>query len=65
MVNFRNYNVIDWTTTNYNTHIAQYLKNYRELGMKFGQLTEYNTTNISLEKSYTRYAGKASHRLFY
>ena len=26
MVNFKVYDVTDWTTHNYNTHIAQYLK---------------------------------------
>ena len=26
MVNFKIYYVTDWTTNNYNTHIAQYLK---------------------------------------
>ena len=26
MVNFKIYEVIDWTTNNYNIHIAQYLK---------------------------------------
>ena len=25
-VNFKIYDVTDWTTNNYNTHIAQYLK---------------------------------------
>ena len=26
MVNYKIYDVTDWTTNNYNTHIAQYLK---------------------------------------
>ena len=26
MVNFKLYDVTDWTTNNYNTHIAQYLE---------------------------------------
>ena len=33
--------------------------------MKFGQLIEYNMRNIFLEKSYTKYGGKANHRPFY
>ena len=41
MVNFKIYDVTDWTTNNYNTHIAQYLK--------FGQLKEHNVRNIFLE----------------
>ena len=28
--------------------------------MKFGQLVDYNTRNIFLEKSYTKYGGEAS-----
>ena len=26
-VNFKNYDIINWETNNYNTHIVQYLKN--------------------------------------
>ena len=36
MVNFKVFEVIDWTTNNKNIHIAQYLK-----GMTFGQLIKY------------------------
>ena len=32
--------------------------------MKFGQLIEYNMRNIFLEKSYTKYGGETSPRLF-
>ena len=35
--------------------------------MKFGQLTEYNTIGVGynfLEKSYTKWGGETSHRLF-
>ena len=32
--------------------------------MKFGQLIEYNTRNIFLEKSFTKYGGDTSPRLF-
>ena len=28
MVNFKMYDVTDWTTNNYNTHITQYLKKW-------------------------------------
>ena len=33
--------------------------------MKSGQLIEHNMRNIFLEKSYTKYSGEASPRLFY
>ena len=33
--------------------------------MKFGQLIQYNTRNIFLEKSYTKCGGGASPRPFY
>ena len=33
--------------------------------MKFGQLIEYNTRNIFLEKSYTKLGGETSPRPFY
>ena len=32
MVNFKIYDVTDWITDNYNTHIIQYLKNLNHLG---------------------------------
>ena len=32
--------------------------------MKFGQLIDYNMTNIFLEKSYTKYGGETNPRLF-
>ena len=34
-VNFRNYNVINWETNNYNTAIAKYLKNQRQSDNEF------------------------------
>ena len=39
--NFKNYDVTDWETNNYNAHIAQYLK--------FGWLREFSMGN-TLEK---------------
>ena len=32
--------------------------------MKFGQLIEYNMTNIFVENSYTKYAGETIPKLF-
>ena len=32
LVNFKIYDVTDWITDNYNTHIIQYLKNLNHLG---------------------------------
>ena len=43
-VNLKIYDVIDWTTNNYNPYIVQYLKKYQ--AMKFGQLIKYNMGNI-------------------
>ena len=33
--------------------------------MKIGQLIEYNMRNIFIERSFTKYGGKASSRTFY
>ena len=41
MVNFKIYDIVDWTTNNYNTNIVQYLKKGNQT-MKFGQLVECN-----------------------
>ena len=49
---------------NYNTHIAQYFKKYRQQTMKFGQLIEYNMKNIFIEKLYIKLGGEASPRPF-
>ena len=32
--------------------------------MKFGQLIEYNMSNVFLEKSYMKYGGETNSRLF-
>ena len=47
---------------NYNTHISQYStkRNEGNQATKFGQLIEYNTRNIFLEKSYTKFGGEAT-----
>ena len=67
IVNFKIYDVTDWTTNNYNTLIAQYLKKQSNQTVKFGQLIECNIYNIYifLEKSYTNCGGEASPRIFY
>ena len=67
MVNFKIYDVTDWTTNNCNTHIAQYLQKYRQPDNEIqpdNQLTEYNMRNIFHEKSYTKSGGIASPILF-
>ena len=47
-------------------HILSYVsRGKRNKAMKFGQLIEYNIRIIFLEKSYTKYGGKASPRTFY
>ena len=32
MINYKIYNVTDWTENDYNTHITQYFEKYRQLG---------------------------------
>ena len=39
-VNFKTYDVIDWETNNYKTHIAKYLKKQANQTMEYGQLQE-------------------------
>ena len=41
MINFKIYEVTDWTTNSYNTNVTQYLKNKGNQKMKFGELIEY------------------------
>ena len=45
-VNFKIYDVTNWTTINYNTYIVQSLWYKSNQTMKFGQLTGYNMRNI-------------------
>ena len=40
MVIFEIYDVKDWTTNNYNTNIAQYLKKLRQSGNEIGSVNE-------------------------
>ena len=49
MVNFKIYDVTDWTTNNYGTHIVS--KSEVNQTMNFGQLLEWNMRNIFLKKS--------------
>ena len=50
--NFKVYDITNWETDNYNTHISRYLKNKGNQTMKFGQLIEYNMRSIFPEKPY-------------
>ena len=49
-VNFKNYDVTNWTTNNCKIYVVQ--------------LIEYNMTNIFFEKSYTKCGKEASRRPF-
>ena len=60
-VNFKICNITDFATSNYYTHIVQYLKKT----MSFGQLLVYNMINVFLEKSFTKCSGQCSLRPFY
>ena len=53
--------VTDWTTNNYNTRIAQYLRKYKHTVNGIWSVIEYNTRNILLEKLYTK-CGEVSSR---
>ena len=46
---FQNFYFTIWLTTNYNTHIAQYLKKWRQPDIKIVQAKEYNKRNIFLQ----------------
>ena len=50
-INFKIYDVTDWTTNNYNTHIAKYLENWKQLNSEIWLVNRIHK-NIFLEKSY-------------
>ena len=51
MVNFKIYDVTDWTSNNYNKHIAQYLKKERQpQHEKYNMRYAYSMKNILLKK---------------
>ena len=52
-VSFKVYDIINWETIDYNTHVAQISRGKDNQAVKFGQLIEYNMRNVFLEKSYT------------
>ena len=47
---FKIYDVTDWATNNYNTHIPNIARSKSNQTMKFGQLMENNVKNIFLTK---------------
>ena len=50
-INFKIYDVKDWKKNNYNAHIAQHLKKWKDnLTMKFDQLVENNVRNYVYQK---------------
>ena len=61
-VSFKIYDFTTRDTNNCNTHIVQYLKGNQAI--KFGQLAEYDTKNIFLERSYTKCDGETIPRPF-
>ena len=54
-VNFKIYDVTAWLTNNYNTHIAQYLTRWRQLG------NEFWTGNRILQEKY--FSSKAMQKM--
>ena len=65
MVNFKIYDVTDWTTNGSNTHVAEYVKKKRDPDNEIGSVNRTNMRNILFEKSYTKCGGEASPRPFY
>ena len=59
-VNSKMYDATGYTTSNYNTCMSITSRNKGNQAMKFGQLIEYNTKNIFLQKSYTKCVEEAS-----
>ena len=65
MVNFKVYDVTDWTTNNCK-HITNNISRTKgNQTMKLGQLIEYNMRYSFLEKSYTKCDGEATSRPFH
>ena len=64
MANFKIYDIKNWARNNCNTHIAQISRSKSNQTMKSGQSVEYNTRNIFIEKSYTKWRGEAIRRPF-
>ena len=65
MVDFKIYDVTDWTTNNYIHILPNISRSKGNHTRKFGQLVEYTTSNIFPEKSYSNGGGEASYRPFY
>ena len=59
-VNSKMYDATGYTTSNYNTCMSNTSGSKGNQAMKFGQLIEYNTKNIFLQKSYTKCVEEAS-----
>ena len=64
MVNFKTYDITDWTANNGNTHIAQYFKRKENQAMKIGQLMKYSLRNIFLQKSCRKWGRRPIPDLF-
>ena len=62
--NVKIYDVINWETNNYNTHIPNIVRSKRNQTVTFGQLIELNTRNICLKKSGKKCDGETSPRFF-
>ena len=57
MDSFKIYDVTDWTRNNYNI-LPNILRSKGNQTMKFGQIIEYNTINIFLEKPSANHGGE-------
>ena len=63
-VNLKIYVVTDWTANITITILSNISRSKDNQTIKLGKLIEYNLRNLFLEKSYTKYGGKASPRPF-
>ena len=64
MVDFKFYDVTDWTTNNYNTRITQYIKKLRQSGNEIWSVNKI-LRNFFLQKSYGKWGRENSSRLLF
>ena len=64
MVDLKIFDVATWKTNNCNTHYANISRNKGNQSMQSGQLINYNTKSIFLEKSYTKFGNETIPRHF-
>ena len=61
----KTYDVTEWTTNNYNTHITNISRSKDSQTITFDQLIEYNVRNIFLQKSGRKWGRETSSRTLF